>query len=188
MPNLRPLRDYDEHNVLNGFYSWSGTIPTNKGTFVKISSGWSTETELSELGDVGAHYNNVVSQRVGLPSQVAACNASGDNVIGCLLYDVRENDENGLPLKFDAAKQARMQCTISGQSVVILRKGTVLFSGVNGGNTPVVGVTAGAPAYLGTDGGVSTSGALSNLANVSKVGRFLGVPNAQGWVLLDIDL
>lgn len=188
MPNLRPYRDIDEHWILNGHYSWSGSIPTNKGTFVKISSGWSTETELAELGDVGAHWNNVVAQRVGLPSQVAACNASGDNAVGCLLYDVREVDENGIPLKFDSAKQARMQCTISGQSVVILRKGTVLYSGVNGGNNPVVGVTPGAPAYLGIDGGVNTSGSLGNLANVTRVGRFLGIPNAQGHVLLEIDL
>lgn len=188
MPNLKPLRDYSEHDVLNGFYSYSGTIPVTKGTFVKISSGWSTESELAELGNAGAAYNNVVSQRVGLNTRVAACNASGDNAIGCLLYDVREVDENGLPLKWDAAKQARMQCTLSGQSTVILRKGLVLYSGVNGGAVPVVGVTAGAPAYLGTDGGVNTSGSLGNLANVTKVGRFLGVPDAAGWTLLDIDL
>lgn len=188
MPNLKALRDYSEHNVLNGFYSYSGTIPAIKGTFVKISSGWSTEAELSELGDVGQHYSNVVSQRIGLNTRVAACNGSGDAAIGCLLYDVREVDENGLPLKFDRAKQTRMQCTLSGQSTVILRKGMVLYSGVNGGNVPVVGVTAGANCYLGTDGGVNTSGSLSNLANVTQVGKFLGVPDAAGWVLLDINL
>ena len=188
MPNLRPFRDIDSHNVLNGFYSFSGTIPAIKGTFVKISSGWSPDSELSELGDAGAHFNNVVSQRVGLSTQVAACNSTGDNAIGCLLYDVRELDENGLPLKFDAAKQARMQCVLSGQSTVILLKGTVLYSGVNGGNNPVVGVTAGAPAFLGTDGGINTSGSLSNLSNVTRVGRFLGVPDSHGWTLLEIDL
>lgn len=186
MPNLKPLRDYNENNVLNGFYSWSGTIPTIKGTFVKISSGWSTETELTDLGDVGAHYNNVVSQRVGLPSQVAQCNASGDAAIGCLLYDVREVDENGIPLKFDPAKQARMQCTISGQSVVILRKGLVLYSGVVGT------ATAGGAAYLGLNGNVNgtTSGtaALASIGTVTKVGKFMGNVDANGWVLLDVDL
>jgi len=187
MPNLKPLRDYAEHDVLNGFYSWSGTIPQAKGVFVKISSGWSKDTELSELGDVGARYNNVVSQRVGLNTRVAACTNSGDAAIGVLLYDVRELDENGLPLKFDAAKQARMQCTISGQSTVILRKGLVLYSGVNGGSVPVVGVTPGAPAYLGTDGGINVSGSLANTA-VTKVGQFLGTPSADGWVLLDVNL
>jgi hypothetical protein len=187
MPNIKPLRDYNESDVLNGFYSWSGTIPVTKGTFVKISSGWSTESELAELGNAGAAYNNVVSQRVGLSTQVAQCNASGDNAIGMLLYDVRELDENGMPLKWDPAKQARMQCVLSGQSTVILRKGLVLYSGVNGGAVPTVGVTAGANAYLGTDGGINVSGSATN-ANVTKVGKFLGVPDSKGWVLLDVQL
>lgn len=188
MPNIRPLRDQDEHDVLNGFYAWSGAIPATKGVFVKIASGWSSDAELSELGNAGAAYNNVVSQRVGLTTTVGACNGSGDNAIGMLLYDVRELDENGMPLKWDAAKQARMQCVLSGQSVVIAQKGKFLYSGVNGGANPVVGVTPGAPAYLGTDGGINTSGSLSNLGNVTQVGRFLGVPNAQGWTLVQIDL
>jgi hypothetical protein len=187
MPNIKPLRDISEHDVLNGFYTWSGTIPVTKGTFAKISSGWSTETELAELGNVGAAYNNVVSQRVGLTTAVAQCTNSGDNAVGILLYDVRELDENGLPLKFFTEKQARMQCTLSGQSVVIAQRGKFLYSGVNGGATPVVGVSAGAPAYLANDGGINTSGSLTN-AGVTKVGKFLGVPNAQGWVLVDIQL
>jgi hypothetical protein len=187
MPNLKPYRDYSEHDVLNGLYSWSGTIPVTKGTFVKISSGWSTETELAELGNAGAAYNNVVSQRIGLNTRVAACNSSGDNAIGLLLYDVRENDENGLPLKFFPDKQARMQCTISGQSVVILQRGKVLYSGINGGATPYVGITPGAPVYLGNDGGLNVSGSLTN-AGVTKVGKFLGAPSADGWVLIDVQL
>ncbi len=188
MPNIRPLRDYDEHDVLNGFYAWSGTIPQTKGVFVKIFSGWSPDSELAELGNAGAAYNNVVSQRVGLSTTVCPCVGTGDNAIGMLLYDVRENDENGLPLKWDAGKQARMQCVLSGQSTVILQKGKVLYSGVNGGATPVVGVTPGAPAFLGTDGGVNTSGSLANAGNVTKVGRFLGVPDSHGWTLLQVDL
>jgi hypothetical protein len=187
MPNIKPLRDYNESDVLNGFYAYSGTIPVTKGTFVKISSGWSTESELAELGNPGAAYTNVVSQRVGLSTQVASCVASGDNAIGMLLYDVRELDENGMPLKWNAAKQAQMQCVLSGQSTVILRKGLVLYSGVNGGAVPVVGVTAGANAYLGTDGGINISGSISN-AGVTKIGKFLGVPDSKGWVLLDVQL
>jgi hypothetical protein len=187
MPNIKPLRDYNESDVLNGFYAWSGLVPTTKGTVVKIFSGWSTESELAELGSAGASYSNVVSQRVGLSTTVCPCADSGDNAIGILLYDVRELDENGLPLKWDAAKQARMQCVLSGQSTVILRKGLVLYSGVNGGVVPTVGVTAGANAYLGTDGGINVSGSAAN-ANVTKVGKFLGVPDSKGWVLLDVQL
>jgi hypothetical protein len=186
MPNLRPLRDYSEHDVLNGFYAFSGSIPATKGTFVKIASGWSSDAELSELGNAGAAYNNVVSQRVGLSTTVGPCNGSGDSAIGCLLYDVRETDENGILLKWDAAKQARMQCVLSGQSTVILRKGLVHYSGVVGA------VTAGGAAYLGMDGNVngtvSGTATLASIGTVTRVGTFLGLTNAQGWVLLDIDL
>jgi len=185
MPNIKPLRDLDEHNVFNGFYTWGGALPTTKGVFVKIQSGWSTESELFEMGAAGASFTNTVSQRVGLSTNVIACNASGDNTIGLLLYDVREVDENNLPLKWDAAKQARMQCTLSGQSVVIAQKGKFLYSGINGGANPVAGVTAGAKAYLASDGGITVTGAG---AGNTQVGKFLGVPNAQGWCLVQVDL
>lgn len=188
MPNLKSLRDYSEHDVLNGFYAFDGPMPTTKGNFVKIASGWIPgETELADLGSPGASYNNVVAQRVGLPSTVTKVAASGDNAIGVLLYDYREVDENSIPLRFDSAKQARMQCLISGQSAVILRKGIVLYSGVNGGGVPVVGVTPGAPAYLAADAGINTSGSLTN-AGVKRVGTFLSLPNPQGWTLVDIQL
>ena len=186
MPTIKPLRDVDEHNVLNGFYAWGSTIPALKGQFVKITSGWSTESELVELGAPGASFTNVVSQRVGLSTTVGPITTSGDNAIGLLLYDVRELDENGLPLKWDAAKQARMQCVLSGQSTVIAQKGKFLYSGINGGANPVVGVTAGAKAYLASDGGITTTGA--SPATNTQVGKFLGVPNAQGWCLVQIDL
>lgn len=188
MPNIKPFRDIDEHDVRNGFYAWSGTIPTTKGTLVKISSGYSIDAELiNDLGNAGAAYSNTVSQRAGLTTTVGPVNGSGDNVYGMLLYDVRELDENGLPLKWDAAKQARMQCTISGQSVVLVKRGLFLYSGVNGGANPVVGVTPGAFAYAGTDGGINVSGSVGN-AGVTKVGQFAGLPNKDGWVLLDLNI
>ena len=36
MPTLRPLRDYDEHDVIN-LFSWSGAVPAYKGTLVKMT-------------------------------------------------------------------------------------------------------------------------------------------------------
>lgn len=188
MPNLKAYREIDEHDVRNGFYSWSGTIPATKGTLVKISSGWSTESELAELGDAGAHWTNTVAQRVGLNTRVAQVTSSGDNVYGMLLYDVRELDENGLPLKWDSAKQARMQCTVSGQSVVLARRGLFLYSGINGGAVPVVGVTPGAPAYAAADGGINVTGSASTTLPATKVGQFAGVPSADGWCLVELDI
>src|SRR6266566_3110050 len=96
MPTLRPLRDVSQHDVLN-FYAFnlSGTYPALKGQFVKIISGWNTEQNVVEMGDVGLHAQNAVSQRYGIAPQVATCNATGDQAIGVMLYDVRELDENG---------------------------------------------------------------------------------------------
>lgn len=189
MPNIRPLRTIDEHDV-NPFYAFQATtapLPATKGTFVKILSGWNTEQEIQELGDVGASWANVVSQRFGVHSRVTNCNASGDNAIGMLLYDVRETDENGEKLIFNTRKLDQMQAVLSGQAVPIVSKGYFLYSGVNGGRLPVVGVTPGAPAFLGTDGGINVSGSVTN-GGVTKVGRFEGVPDANGWVLIKLDL
>lgn len=180
MPNIKTL-DIDDHDIRNGFYSWSGTVPALKGTLVKISSGWSQDSELAELGSPGASYDNVVSQRVGLNTRVAQITASGDNVYGMLLYDVRELDENGLPLKWDARKQSQMQCTLSGQSVVLAKRGQFLYSGVVG--TP----TAGAPAYAHGDGTINVLGA-DAVAPAKQVGQFGGIKDANGWVLLDLDI
>lgn len=189
MPTIRPFRDINQHNVLNLYtFNPSGTYPAVKGTFVKVLSGWNTEQNLTELGDVGAHYGNVVSQRYGIAASVATCTSSGDSAIGMLLYDVRETDENGEKLVYHPDKAARMQAVVSGQAVPILQKGLVLYSGVNGGGKIQAGaVVPGAPAYLGTDGGINTSGSLVN-ASVTRIGTFVGVPDANNWVLLKVDL
>jgi len=189
MPNIKPLRDLSEHDVFNGFYAWGGTIPQTKGVFVKINSGWSADSDLSELGNPGQAYTNTVAQRVGLTTNVTACDSTGDNAIGLLLYDVKETDENGILLKWDAAKQARMQCVLSGQSTVIAQRGKFLYSGVDGGNpmTQAVSISAGAPVYLASDGGLTVSGS-ADLNAVTKVGKFLGLPDKEGWVLVDIQL
>ena len=104
--NLRPFRDYDEHDVINLFAFNSATsLPQNKGTFVTISAGWNNayadstlatslqETEL--LGDVGVNAGNTVSDRYGLVAQVGVT-ATGDSApLGISLWDCKETDENG---------------------------------------------------------------------------------------------
>lgn len=186
MPTLRPFRDVDYHNVLN-LYTVTGTLPVLKGNFVKIISGWSTEQELQQLGDVGLHAQNAVSQRWGIAPFCAVCDGSGDSAIGVMLYDVRETDENGEKLVFKPEKLARMQSVLSGQACPIATKGVFLYSGVNGGGRNPVTVTAGNPAYLGIDGGVNTSGTTTN-GSVTRVGTFLGPADKNGWVLLKVQL
>ncbi len=181
MPTIRPLRDFDEHEVLPTFFTVSGTIPFAKGTFVYIVSGASADNTTQQLGDVGAHYQNVVSQRYGVSPLVGACK-SGSACVGMTLYDVRETDENGEKLILHPDKMARMQAVPSGWPVPILRRGFVQYSGFT--NSPN---GQGEAMYLSpaNDGTVSQSGT----ANVStQVGRIYGPRDSQGFTYIFVDV
>ena len=176
--NLRPFRDYSEHEVLN-FFAYSGaadssSVIATKGKAVKISAeGFTTGPTNSSanqptdfLGDVGAAFPLSNSQRFGVRPKVTIAN-SGD-VVGLTLLDVRELDENGEKLIFNPRKAAEMNVVISGQAVPVLTRGVVLYSG-----SAITNATAGQYAVV--------SGAAGELANTSTlrtdevaVGKFLG--------------
>jgi len=179
MPTLRPFRDYDEKDVIN-LYTWSGTVPVNKGTLVKIGGdGFRFDIEDSQelLGNYGSFsVSNVVAQRYGVIPKIVVADAA-DKPLGFILFDVRETDENGELLKYRPRKAAEMEAVLSGQANPVVTRGTFLYSGIvaSGG----VGVVAGADAYAGQGGVVATSGA-------NKIGKFLGVtgsgnPTALVW-------
>lgn len=182
MPTLLPFRDYCEHDVIN-LFAWSGSVPATKGTLVKpAGSGWRTDETDTDLGigSPGATFANTVSLRYGtIPKVVAA--GTGDSVIGMLLYDVRETDENGELLKFNPRKLAEMQSVLSGQTVPIVTRGIFLISGVFNG-----GVTAGAAAYPSGAGEITTNSV--NQVTNSKVGKFLGAANGKGHALLYLNI
>lgn len=173
MPTLRPFRDYDEKDVIN-LYTVSGApidttfnIIATKGTLVKIAGdGFKIENEPIEmLGNFGAFsVGNFVAQRYGVTSKVTISQAA-DKPLGMLLFDVRELDENQLPLKYNPRKAAEMEAALSGQAVPIVTKGTFLYSGivVSGG----VAATAGIDVYAGVNGVIATSG-------TNKIGKLLG--------------
>lgn len=176
--NLRPFRDYSEHEVLN-FFAYSGaadssSVIATKGKAVKISAeGFTTGPTNSSanqptdfLGDVGAAFPLSNSLRFGVRPKVTIA-TSGD-VLGLTLLDVRELDENGEKLIFNPRKAAEMNVVISGQAVPVLTRGVVLYSG-----SAIANATAGQYAVV--------SGAAGELANTSTlrtnevaVGKFLG--------------
>lgn len=182
MPTYRPYQQISEYNVINGIFCLSGVPPVSKGTFVKIFSGFVADQTLGMVGPVGALFNNTVSQRWTLPASVCACAASGDNVIGMTLYDMKETDENGDKLILHPRKAAEMEIVLSGQAMPILTKGLVLYSGIGG--LPM----AGAPAYLGPDGLPNTSGSFNSNPFVARIGTFYGPKDSNGLALLKIDL
>lgn len=178
MPTYKPYGQIDESHVVN-IFAYSGTFPVNKGTFVKIlGSGFMPTQELEMLGAPGAAFANTVSQRYGTVAKVGACTASGDKTAGFLLYDGRETDENGEKLIYRPQKAAEMEVFVSGQTAPICRRATLLYSGVAGTPTPGDYVT------LGNDGGLSVSG----VGVATKVGQFLGGKDANGFVLVQIDV
>ena len=184
---LAPFRDYDEHDVINLFAWDSASAPTSfagrivAGTVVKVKTGFSNTAELSMLGDVGASYDNVVSQRYGVSAKVEYCNGGPSEVpLGITLYDVREADENGELLKFNPQKAAELQAAISGQAVPIVTKGIFLFA--TGAFTDADSLQAGSTLYA------SGNGQLSSAAGGVKVGKALGASDADGSVLVKLEL
>jgi hypothetical protein len=176
--NLRPFRDYSEHEVVNLFaYSGaaeSSSVILTKGAAVKVSAegftvgptSSSANQPIELLGNVGAAFPLSQSQRFGVRPKVTLA-TSGD-VLGLTLLDVRELDENGEKLIFNPRKAAEMNVVISGQAVPVLTRGVILYSGDG-----IAAATAGQHAVV--------SGSAGELANTStlrtnevSVGKFLG--------------
>lgn len=186
MPTLRPFRDVSEHDVINlfqvtGMTSTSSII--NKGTFVKVQSGWAPNQNLVDGGAVGG-FNppRTVSRRWSVPSYVGACDGSGNIPLGITLMDVRELDENGLPLIFNRTKQTQLQAVLSGEACPIATRGLFLYSGYTAGT-----LTPGQPVYLNNTAGLQ--GVAAGLTpTATKVGMCLGIDEANNWALVKINV
>lgn len=180
MPTLNPNRNVNEKDVIN-FYAFSGTLPVNKGTLVKVQgSGLVASNDPVEmLGSPGASYNNVVSQRYGVAPKVALC-GTGDVALGITLYDIKETDENGNPLKWDARRAWEREIVLSGQAVPVARKGMFHYSGITGSVT-----AGGQKLYQGVNG---TLDVLQLTPQVAQVGITLGAKEANGFCTILLDL
>jgi hypothetical protein len=186
--NLRPFRDYDEHDVINLFtLNESAAADVTKGHMVMldVAAGWlnasgsSANSYTEMIGSVGASFDNTVSQRYGVPYKVGVA-LSGSTCLGMTLYDVKETDENGELLKFNPRKAAEMEVALSGEAVPILTRGIVLYSGsqlVTDAPAP------GAALYSDNAGCLTTTNGGGN-----TIGRTLGTKDANGHVLVRINL
>jgi hypothetical protein len=177
MANLKPFRDYDEHDVINLFAVNSTSL--NKGTVVVAENGgvdFGLPLAIDNLSNIG----NALSTKFNVPWTVKAApsGSSKASIVGLTLKDVRKFDENGEQLMYNPRKAAEMDVIISGQACPILTKGLVL-----------VGDIVGSPAF-GSGAAVSDAGDGSlkvvPYANAT-VGKFLG-PVTNGYALLKIEL
>ena len=178
MANLKPFRDYDEHDVINLFAV--NAESANKGTVVTADSNGVNLKDATSLDDLSP-FANTLSAQFNVPWTVspAASGAAKGEIVGLLLKDVRKFDENGEQLIFNPRKAAEMDVIISGQACPILTKGLVLVNGIVG--TPGVGSGAAV-----SDAG---NGDLKVVPYAdATVGKFLGPKNDEGYALLKVEL
>jgi hypothetical protein len=196
--DLKPFRSYDEHDVVNLFALDYPTVDLNvdgakikKGKMVTISNGWkNTDEALDSHGLGGAaattspgkSFANTVSLRYGTTARVEPTDTT-EVPLGIALWDMAERDENGEKLLYHPRKAAEMQAVISGQTMPILTKGIVLYKG----QLTDVAVGAGVDVYNSKTGIGELS--IDNPSSAeTKVGKTLGAADAQGYVLLKIEL
>jgi hypothetical protein len=178
MANLKPFRDYDEHDVINLFAV--NAESANKGTVVTADANGVDLKNAMSLDSLSP-YDNTLSAQFNVPWTVspAASGAAKGQIVGLLLKDVRRYDENGEQLIFNPRKAAEMDVIITGQACPILTKGLVLVSGIVG--TPGFGSGAAVADAGGGDLKVVAYGS-------ATVGKFLGPKNDEGYALLKVEL
>jgi len=180
--NLKPFRDYSEHEVVNFFSlnSASGDkgsavslVPT---TGTKTAAAWDVNSSLS-ISNGSFSFRSANPRKIRL-STVAD---TSSQVLGVMVYDVREFDENGQKLIFQPGyKRAEMCVVTSGESVPVVSRGILEIAGFSG----VAG--AGVGAYVGLGGDIAASATSSGLGPL--VGKFLSTSGADGYALIKISL
>lgn len=188
-PNLKPFRDYDEHEVYNGFFSANVTT-LNKGTFVSIVAGASGNTNVFQntnrpatpLLGIGPAYGGAPSRAVSYRSEtkwkVQAC-PSGTVPLGVALYDVRETNAYGESyLARPSQERYEQEVVVSGEALPILARGLVNLKGFSGTATPGSGIN-----YC-----VNGSGVVGVYTKGTSYGRFLSAADYEGYALFKVEL
>jgi hypothetical protein len=178
--NIKPFRDYDEHEVIN-LYAFNGSSAT-KGTFVELTSlnpsdyqGWSDV-------NAGANIDGTWSKRYNVKARVSNAASGSAKVLGMLLYDVTDTDENGQQLRFIEKYKKDAMCVVeSGEAVPILTRGIVELNGFAGTPAP------GSGGFVSNAGDGSIYVGLPSATGV-KVGKFLSTTGADGYALFKIEL
>lgn len=181
--NIKPFRVVNEYDVVN-LYAFNGAS-ASKGNFVELTTfnpsshnGWSAV-------NVGASYDGTWSKRYEVNAKVSYAASGSQKVLGMLLYDVSDTDENGQALRFIEKYKKDAMCVVeSGEAVPVLTRGIVEISGFQGTPAP------GSGAFISNSGDGSVVVALPNTTGLpgQKVGKFLSSTGADGYALLKIEL
>jgi len=135
---LLPFRDVGPHEEINLF---ALNTTGEAGLFVKPTAfDLDNADGYSSIG-VGATYGNTFSNRYESKAKIAL-SASGDtkySVLGVMLKDTREVDENGEKLLFHPELATKLNCVISGQNVPVAKRGMLLLKSGAYLGTPAIG-------------------------------------------------
>jgi len=135
---LLPFRDVGPHEEINLF---ALNTTGEAGLFVKPTAfDLDNADGYSSIG-VGATYGNTFSNRYESKAKIAL-SASGDtkySVLGVMLKDTREVDENGESLLFHPELATKLNCVISGQNVPVAKRGMLLLKSGAYLGTPAIG-------------------------------------------------
>ncbi len=182
--NLKPFRDYDEHEVRNLFAIDSGSGLA--GQLVKVAGNGFTNTQSHGIwGNINPSVPNSYFPRMEVKAKVTLSMASDTSKpFGFMLYDTREQGFER-PLIYDEQRRIEAQAVVSGEAVPVVRKGMFLVgpwpSGVNPG--PGSGVVAG---NSGEWNAVALTG-ISSTDAARVFGEFLGTKDPDGYALVDIN-
>ena len=194
MSDLKPFRQYDEHDVIN-LFTFNGTSGTNgvllqAGKLVDIHTGWKADDDQVDLSSSASGTSNgmdlsgkVLSNTWSLNAKVQATDV-GDTAIGMTLVAMRDEDENGEKLLYNPRKAAEMGVVIPGQAIPLATKGLFIVKSDDTSGWTNVTITAGATLYAGNSGEITNSSGSSAKA----IGVALGGKDANGYALIKLDL
>jgi len=156
MKRILPLRDYDEHDVVNLFAlntannKISDSGDGDNGVIVKVVNGAISNEAVQYVSS--AYLGKTDYPYVGrnqypeVPLKVGVAN-SGEAAIGITLFETAMYDENGEKLLYYRQKALENQIVLSGQAVPVLTQGTIMLNETAfHGNTvpsPMSNLTAG---------------------------------------------
>ena len=179
---LLPWRNIDEKDIINEYSFNAGS--GEAGSFVKVVAGDLSQDPtvyvdssyyLNSLGNARSKYPEV-------PYKVGVTTGTGDyaNVLGMMLRDYREVDENGEKLHFYHPKKEELQCLLSGEACPIATRGMidVNLRALAGGVVPNVNDAA-VLAANGQITGVAAASRSTEQVNAT-VGKFIGTGHRTG--------
>ena len=191
MSDIKPFRQYDEHDVIN-LFTFNGTTGTNgvllqAGKLVDIHTGWKSDSDPVDLSSSASGLSLTgkgLSTTWSLSAKVQAADA-GDQPIGMTLVAMRDEDENGEKLLYNPRKAAEMGVVIPGQSIPLATRGLFILKSDDTSGWTNVTFSAGQLLYAGASGEITTS---SNSGANKLVGTALGAKDANGYALIKLDI